>query len=460
MNRISSSYLKKITALGVPLLAGNLSHYLLLAADTAMVGHLGTAALGSIALAGMFSAILYVMVWPVSLGCQAIASRRFGRQQAVTERPAEDAAAGKTGEVLDNAVILGLTASILAFGLSFTARPILGFLVKDDSLVSGALSYINTVRWQLPMLGFISAASGFMAAINKTKPIMIANLGGNLLNILFNYLFIYGKFGLPALGIKGAALGTVLAEALTALFLLAVILASRDKKKYRSLHFQTLNLHLIKDMVSIALPPTIQNGMALLIFLAYEGIVGRLGIGYLAVTHIVFSMFRINKTIVGGFARSTSILVGNHLGREEKKEAVACIMNCEFLAALIGISIMLLTLVFPGSIVRIFTDDTSNLVLGIKALRFFAPFFFIEILGYSFEIIFTNNGWGKLVLVSEFSTNAVFILALSLVLTQVAHGGIYSAWLSFALYQVFHALILFIGFISKKWQQVEVESKR
>ena len=81
-------------------------------------------------------------------------------------------------------------------------------------------------------------------------------------------------------------------------------------------------------------------------------------------------------------------------------------------------------------------------------------------MGFSFEIIFGGNGWGRYVLFSEFSTNIIFIIILTLVLVNIFHMGIYGAWMGFALYQVFHALILFLGFLSKKWLHIEVEGKR
>ena len=71
--------------------------------------------------------------------------------------------------------------------------------------------------------------------------------------------------------------------------------------------------------------------------------------------------------------------------------------------------------------------------------------------------LFAGNGWERYVLFAEFTTNMIFIIGLTLVLVFIFDIGIYGAWIGFALYQFFHALILFIGFISKKWLHVEVE---
>jgi Na+-driven multidrug efflux pump len=81
-------------------------------------------------------------------------------------------------------------------------------------------------------------------------------------------------------------------------------------------------------------------------------------------------------------------------------------------------------------------------------------------MGFSFEMIFTANGWGRFVLFSEFSTNMVFILGVTFLLIRVLGFGIYAAWTGFALYQAGHAIILTIGYLSKRWIHIEVEKGR
>ena len=111
----------------------------------------------------------------------------------------------------------------------------------------------------------------------------------------------------------------------------------------------------------------------------------------------------------------------------------------------------------PERILSLFSVEAELVPLGVSALYFFTAFFFIEVLGYSFEIIFSHNGWGRLVLASEFVTNVVFILGWTIMAVWVLELGIYGAWSGFALYQVAHATILLAGFLSGRWQRIEVE---
>ncbi len=443
--------IKSIVVLGVPLFAGSFTNYLLQLADTIMVGRLGTEQLAAIAIAGMLTGIFFVLVWPIAVGTQAIASRRFGKQTL------NSGLITGTGAVLIPSFIVALVFGFVSFFVSLFSRNLLGILLKDKKLVEFALSYIRILRWVLPVVGLYASVRGFLAAINKTGVIMIATLGSNIVNIFLDYILIFGKFGFPAMGIRGAALGTILAQSLGFIYLIVYMLLSPAIRKYGWMRAKRIDMNIIRGIVKSSVPVMIQNFVALFIFLIYESVIGNIGTVFLAATHIVFSVFRINKTIVSGFAQGGSILVGNSLGRNERDRAVGYSAACEFIAFVIGILVVLSAALIPGFIVKLFNQNPATIITGIRALKFFALFFFVEIMGYSFEIIFTHNGWGRFVLFSEITTDVIFILGVTLLLIKVFNLGIYGAWTGFALYQVFHASILTAGFFSKRWLDIRVE---
>jgi MATE family, multidrug efflux pump len=288
---------------------------------------------------------------------------------------------------------------------------------------------------------------------------MVATVGLNVLNILFNYILIFGKFGFPALGIKGAALGTVLAQGLGTVFLVSYVLVSPNVKPYGCLKFKRLRSNIVTDILRSAGPVIIQLGIALLIFLYYETLIANIGTLYLAATHIVFTVFVLKRTLVGGFAEGGSILVGNSLGEGDKQEAVRYAYACEFILIAIGVALFAFILIFAEQIVSIFNPEAELVEVGSNALRFFAFFILIEALGFPFEVIFTHNGWGRFVLISEVVTAVVFIVGLTLLLTRMYDLGIYGAWSAFATYLVCHSLFMFAGFFSKKWLNTHVDSE-
>ncbi len=449
--------IRRIVLLGIPLLAGNLSTYLMKAVDLAMLGRLGTETLAAAGIATLATSVLYTLVWPVSLGVQAIASRRYGRQ-AASGHPEE--LMRETAWVISNGAIAGWISAAIALMLSTLLGPALRVLLEERYLADLALEYVRVLRWSTIIMSLGMAHRGFLSALNRTRIVMVATVLGNGLNVLLNYALIFGNFGMSALGIRGAALGTLLSEAvLTAVLLLYGQFAPK-MRPYKLLRFAHVRLATIRDIFRVMFPPALQNAAALSIFLTYQTLIGRIGTGYLAVTTLLFTMFRINKTLVGGFAQGTSILVGNYLGARRPGEARSAILGQVVIATAVGITVAITLLALPKTILGLFALERSLLPIGVAALRFFTLFFLIEVLGYSFEIIFSHNGWGRLVLFSEFTTNVLFILGWSVVAVYLLDLGIYGAWSGFAAYQIAHALILTGGFFSGRWMRVEVDSHR
>jgi putative MATE family efflux protein len=355
-------------------------------------------------------------------------------------------------------MIFSLFSGFTAVLVSFFANPVLNILLDDGNVIGLAYDYIKIVRWAMPVIAVFYGIYGFIAGIGRTKTVMVASVMTNLLNVLFNYVLIYGKLGFPAMGMRGAAWGTLAAQSIGCIYFLATVLFDPVYKKYRRFSLKTINWVLIRDIGKSCIPITLQNLSNQVFFLVYESFVAGYGTIYLGIMHVLFILYWTGKMISGGFAEGASILVGNALGRKEKEEALRYSWSGVTIAVIIGAVIASVTFFFPETVIRIFNNDPALLEAGRYALRFLAVFFFIELFGFPFEIIFTHNGWGGFVLISDFTTNGVFLFLVSYLLINVVGVSISGAYLPFALYLVFHASVLAIGFFSKKWMVRKIDS--
>jgi multidrug resistance protein, MATE family len=475
-----SHHARSIIRLGAPLLAGNLSMYLYRLADSIMVGRLGVEALAGIAYGTIYATVHEMLVWPVALGVQAVVTRRMGRRMGragdegdgagpvadrpgdegdgadpVADRPADTAI--DTGAMLPQGLYAGFFAGSTALLLASLA-PLFLPLLTTGTATATALSYVRISMWALPLMGLASGSRGFLAGIGFTRVVMVAIVLSNMVNVFFNWVFIFGMLGAPALGVRGAAAGTVIAHGVSLAVLVGYAVFSRS---VRAEHYSAASRRprgvTILRVVSIGLPSAIQNASAMLVMLLFQGIVGTLGAMQVAVTHVLFSTFRIKKTLVGGFANGASILVGNYLGAERPADARRVINAQMKLGAVIGGGLLVVVVSFAPALGRLFALDGAALDLATFGLRVLAPFYFIEIIGYSLEIIFSHNGWGRYVLVSEFITNMAGILGVSALLVLWSGAGVGGAWTGYAAYQVGHALILLGGLRSGGWQRTDVD---
>ncbi|MDA9761859.1 MATE family efflux transporter [Desulfobacterales bacterium] len=451
-------HIKSVMLLGAPLLAGMISEFFMYLSDSAMVGRLGVHYLAAMGIATMFAEILWIIIWPLAPATQTIASQRYGRAIAIEKKdgPEYRNKLRSTGDVFNNSLLFALGAGALAVLLAGLCKPFLLLVLDDVSLIPLIHSYVNIVKWAMPVAAVFYGLYGFLAAINRTIPIMIVTIGLNILNIGFNYLLIFGKFGCPALGIEGAAIGTVLAQVFGAIFLVLYVLISKNIRPYNCFRFKKFDPKVIKSLLNAGTPITGELVIVFVIYLYYETLIANLGTVYLAATHIVFTVFILKRTIVGGFAEGGSILVGNNLGRQNRAEAVKYAFAAEWIGIVIGTVLFTLILLFPENIVRVFNNEAPTIAVGKDALRFFAVFMLIDVIGYPFEVIFTHNGWGKFVFFAGAGTNFIFLLGLSIILLKVLNMGIYAAWSAFAIQIVFYMAILTVGFFSKRWLYVDV----
>ena len=441
----------RIVALGAPLLAGNMSQYLMRIIDLAMLGRLGTVTLAAASIGTMTTGVLFTLAWPNLLGAQAVTSRRFGRAASRGE------SAAHAGTVLGEASVVALGTAGIALVLSTLVPGILRLLISDLAVRGQAADYVMTVRWSVLLMAVAAAHRGFLGAVHRTGVVMAATVVGNAANVFFNWVLIFGNLGFPAMGIRGAALGTVAADALAAIILVSYARLAPALREFALRTLATPQRALVRTMIRVMAPPALQNSAALLVFLAFQSMVERISTEALAVTGLMFALFRINKTIVGGFANGAAILVGNALGADAPNAARKVVLAQQALAGGIAVLVLIFIVAAPGLVLALFGVEPGLHDLGYLGLRFFAPFFFVEVLGYSFEIVFTHNGWGRFVFASEATTNLLFILGLSALLVFGFGFGVLGAWTGFASYQLSHALVLWAGFRSGRWLDVQLD---
>jgi len=446
--------IKAIYTLGLPLLLGRLSHYFHQVTDSMMMGHYrdGSLELAALAMAGLLVWVFNTFLWPLGNGVQTVATRREGE-----EGRQRDPQWARIGMVLDNGIVVTLLVGSLAFVLSFTAPFWLSRLLKNEEVLALAITYIRIMRWSFIPFGLIMVLSRFAGAVKRARYVMISSTLSNLLNVVLNYLFIFGKGGFPQMGIAGAALGTLISQIVGLVYLLAVFLWDPYFKEYQLFQFKGLRISTMSNILRLAAPPMVQNIFAFVVMMLYESLVERVDPYYLAATHVAFSSFRINKTLVGGFGHAAAILVGNALGAGEKDKAVDIGRSSRIFAFSIGSLAFGVFFFFPHIVAQAFAGDSESIEVIARALRFFAPFYFLEILGFSYELIFNMNGWAPFTLKSEVATNLIFILGFSQLMAYFYNQNILLIWLGFGLYQLFHSLILHLGYWSRGWIEAKAE---
>ncbi|MCJ8345905.1 MATE family efflux transporter, partial [bacterium] len=189
--------------LAVPIIGGMLSQNLLNILDTAMVGRLGSDALAAVGLCGFLSFLCVGMLMGFSTGVQAVSARRIGENRI-------DEAAKPLNMAIVMIIVLASLISIIVYLLIPTILPLLN---PDPNVVKSSIDYFSIRIFGVIFVGLNASFRGFFNGVGLAKIYLRTLVIMHFLNIVFNYLLIFGKFGFPELGVQGAAIGTLISLA-------------------------------------------------------------------------------------------------------------------------------------------------------------------------------------------------------------------------------------------------------
>ncbi len=278
--------------------------------DDIMVGKIGTTELAAVSLGNSF---LFIAM---SLG--------IGFSTAITPLVAEadgerNVAKGKAA--FKHGLFLCTLLGTVLFGLILLSKPLMYHMKQPAEVVTLAIPYLEIVAFSLiPMIMF-QAFKQFSDGLSQTKYAMWATLLANVINVVLNYLLIYGKFGFPELGIVGAAIGTLISRVVMLLFIW-VLLKSREKFKpyITNLNFLVIKKAVIKKILSLGVPSALQMFFEVAIFTAGIWLSGVLGSNAQAANQIALKLSSLTFMVGMGLSVAATIRVGNQKGLQNFKE--------------------------------------------------------------------------------------------------------------------------------------------
>jgi len=273
----------------------------------------------------------------------------------------------------------------------------------------------------------------------------------NLLNIIFNYILIYGKFGLPRMGVAGSGLGSTIATAFDSIFYLIIILLPSYRYRYKTFKNFKLNFNIMKTIYKISLPVSFQNVFILIGFLSFVAIIGLIGTTEQAASQAVISTLFISFLPCFGFGIAVQTLVGNNIGSNKLNLAKIYGFETAKIATYYTLLLGILFILFPQIILIIITNDQSIIEVAKAPLRVagFAQIF------YATGVVLANGlqaaGKTMFVMVSEVITNLFVFVPLAYFLGIYLGLGLTWAWVALPVYIIAYSLIIFLKFYGKDW---------
>lgn len=336
--------------LAFPVILGMLGHIFVSFADNIMVGQLGAAELAAVSLGNSFFFIA------MSLG--------IGFASAITPLVAEaDSAKNSLGvkNALKHGLILCAILSVLLYLLMLLAVPAIHYMKQPLEVVELAIPYLYIISISIIPLVVFEALKRFSDGLSNTKYPMYATIAANIINIIINYLLIFGSFGFPRLGIVGAGIGTLVSRIIMIFFLSLIFMKKEKFKPYiLNIKFRIVDSLIFKKIINIGFPSALQMLFEVGIFTAAIWMSGVLGKNFQAANQIAFNLSAMTFMVGIGLSVAAMIRVGNQKGLSDFVELRRIAFSVFILTVLIEIFFAVMFLVFRDWLPTIYLD-TENL---------------------------------------------------------------------------------------------------
>ena len=349
--KIQTDY-KNIWKIAYPIILGSVAQNIIALTDTAFLGHLSEIALGAAAIATIFYFAVVMLGWGFGLGTQIVIARRYGEGNYA-----------RVGKTFDHAFYFLIILAVFLLGfMQFQAPPILKGIVKSDAIFQASTDYISVRAWGILFACINLLFRAFYIGIAKTKVISWSTAFMAVINIFLDYALIFGNFGFPQMGIKGAALASVIAEAFVLLFFLIYTYRKTPINKYQLFKFPKIDMELYTRLLKVSFPMMVQNFLALSCWFIFFLLVEKMGERELAISNIIRSIYVLIMVPVWAFASAANTLVSQVLGEGEPKEVLPVIFRTVKLSFLAVLALVGVSLLSPELVISIYTDEPSLIV--------------------------------------------------------------------------------------------------
>jgi MATE family multidrug resistance protein len=235
--------------------------------------------------------------------------------------------------------------------------------------------YLSILTWSLPPLLFYVAFRRYLQAMNVVRPVMFALVAANVVNAIANWILIYGRFGAPAMGVRGSAYATLVARIFMAGWLLIVILRHEAHVTPR-LRDTPLGIDLarLRRLFALGFPAAGQAVLEVGVFAAATALAGRVSANALAAHQIALNLAALTFMVPLGVSSAAAVRVGQAVGRRDPRGAA----SAGWTAIALGVGFMSAAatgfLLMPRALIHAFTRDPAVLELGVSLLFVAAVF--------------------------------------------------------------------------------------
>jgi len=351
--------------------------------DTAFISHTGKAQVAAVGLVSWYVWTLLSFFRGIAAVTNTFTARYYGgrRYRAI-------------GTIIWHMLFMGLLFGLIYFFIGqFTPRVI--NLIRPPMEVKGyAISYLRIRFYEGFFIVSLFVLEEFFRGLKRPSISLVVIALISALNIGLDYILIFGKLGFPALGVRGAAIATVIAEFIGFCVFISIFFSAENKRRYLTARIPSLSFNLVRRIFRVGIPIGVQGVLDVAAFFAFGIIVARMGVNALAINQIVIQILSLTFMPGLGFSKASTTLVSSYMGAKDIKNARRSGYIAVLMALAVMVSIAASFVLVPGFYLNIFTKDKSMLELGSRLLLIAAISEAFDAVGLVFAGCLFGALWG------------------------------------------------------------------
>lgn len=431
---------QKIWAIALPILAGLIIQQLIGLTDTAFLGRVGAVELGASALAGVFYITVFMLALGFGIGVQIITARRNGEQNF-----------NQIGEVFYQGISFLLMAAVVIIFLSSAYAPyVLRSLISSSAVYQKALDYLN-----IRVYGFLFAFPivifrSFYVGITRTKVLTTSAIVMLVANIILDYAFIFGRLGSPQMGIRGAALASVLSEAVAAAYFIFYMLQNTNLKKYGLQKPIIFKPEILKQILRLSVWTMLQYFVSLATWFLFLLAIERLGENELAISNILRNVSVFPYMVVTALAAAANTITSNLIGSGSEHEIMLTSKRIIKMSYWVGLALTFIMALFPRAVLRIYTDDAELISQAVAPYYASLSTFFTLVPGMILLSVVSGTGQTKTAMYMEIASLCLYVWNVWYVVLYL-RADLYICWTCEHSYNILLAILTFAYLKRNKW---------
>lgn len=435
---------KNICRITLPVLLSLLVEQIIGITDTAFLGHVGKTELAASAIAGVCYLILFVIGSGFGVGLQVLIARLNGEKKS-----REATTIFSTGFYF-----LILLAGVIIIASQFALPLILHQIIKSEEIYSAALLYLNWRIYGLLFAFIIVAFRAYYIGTARTKILSACSLAMVVVNIICNYVLVFGKFGFPALGIEGAGMGSCIAELSAASVFILYYRFTTNGRLFEPVSNIKRQWRELKRILHLSGWTMLQSFLSLASWLIFFVAIEHISETALATSNIVRSISAVPFMLVQAFASTGSAFVSNLIGEGGQNMVLPLCRRVIKTCYCFCIPLILAGFIFPGLFLKLYTDNTVLIQESLPPLYVMLSSFLLSVPAFVFYCAISGTG-------NTYMTLKIGLLALTVYILYIKAldhftPNVSLLWTSEHIYALAILALSVIYMLRGNWRQKQI----